>query len=64
MEVIIIPINDKESHQTEVSVESLYECLKDYANPALWPKEADAWKNHIAEKHATAPMPANGSFSA
>jgi len=39
VEVIVIPILEKNTLRCEVSVENLEGCLQSYANPSLWEKE-------------------------
>ena len=51
VEVIIIPIVEKNTQTSEVSIENLEGCLKSYANPSLWEKEQYAWENNIIEKY-------------
>ena len=51
VEVIIKPQIKEKPRQHEVSVEILEGCLKEYANPALWEKEQNAWADHVVEKY-------------
>ena len=51
VEIIVIPIAEKTTQRSEVSIESLEGCLQSYANPALWEKEQYAWENNIIEKY-------------
>ena len=51
VEVIIMPIVEKTTRRSKVSVENLEGCLQFYANPALWEKEQHAWEDNIIEKY-------------
>ena len=51
VEVIVMPIVEKTTRRSAVSVEKLEGCLRSYANPALWEKEQHAWEDNIIEKY-------------
>jgi len=51
VELIVIPQVEKKTRKQKISAKSLKGCLKEYANPALWEKEEQAWEDNILEKY-------------
>jgi len=51
VEVVVIPLDERRTRRSKVSVENLEGCLHSYANPALWEKEQHAWEDNVIEKY-------------